>query len=117
MKMTYLIEPDTVETFEVEGGKTDVILRRNITKVRKAAETDNSDELATYDAWECDERQFRLDESITATKFREDFDTWWEYATPAPDTLDALLEAKANESDLTAIWTSLRVAYQEGVNS
>ena len=116
MKETYCSIPKAVLTFPV-GGKTDVILRKNIEKVTKQG---NSEE-ETYDVYECNEVQFRYDGSLTVKEVENDFDFWWNYPTKASMTLDervsALENSKADKSDVEQIYDAIAAAYQEGVQS
>ena len=69
MKETYCSIPEAVLTFPV-GEKTDVILRKNIEKVTKQG---NSEE-ESYDAYECDEVQFRYNGTLTIEDIENNFD-------------------------------------------
>ncbi len=116
MKETYCSIPKAVLTFPV-GGKTDIILRKNIEKVTKQG---NSEE-ETYDAYECDEVQFRYNGALTVEEVENDFDSWWNYPAKASMTLDervsALENSKADKSDVEQIYDAIAAAYQEGVQS
>jgi len=116
MKETYCSIPKAVLTFPV-GGKTDVILRKNIEKVTKQG---NSEE-ETYDAYECDEVQFRYDGALTIEEIESDFDSWWSYPTKASLSLEeriaALEDSKADKSAVEEIYDTIAAAYQEGVQS
>ena len=116
MKETYCSIPKAVLTFPV-GEKTDVILRKNIEKVIKQG---NSVE-ETYDAYECDEVQFRYNGTLTVEEVENDFDSWWNYPAKASMTLDervsALENSKAAKSDVEQIYDAIAAAYQEGVQS
>ena len=115
MKETYCSIPKAVLTFPV-GEKTDVILRKNIEKVTKQGNLEE-----TYDAYECDEVQFRYDGTLTVEEIENDFDSWWNYPAKASMTLDervsALENSKADKSDVEQIYDAIAAAYQEGVQS
>lgn len=70
MKESYVSEPLTVETYTYGGG-TDIIMRKNI------AITQDED---GNDRWECDERQIRVDGSVSIEDVNADFDSWWDSA-------------------------------------
>ena len=116
MKETYCSIPEAVLTFPV-GAKTDIIMRKNIEKVTKQG---NSDE-ESYDAYECDEVQFRYDGKLTQEEIEKDFDYWWEYPAKSAMTLDervaALENSKADKSDVEEVYDAIMAAYQEGVQS
>ena len=116
MKETYCSIPKAVLTFPV-GGKTDVILRKNIEKVTKQG---NSGE-ESYDAYECDEVQFRYNGMLTIEDIENNFDYWWNYPAKISMTLDqriaALENTKADKKDIEEVYDAIAAAYQEGVQS
>lgn len=116
MKETYCSIPKAVLTFPV-GEKTDVILRKNIEKVTKQGNSEKE----SYDAYECDEVQFRYDGTLTIEDIESNFDYWWDYPTKILMTLDqrvaALENSKADKKDIEEVYSAIAAAYQEGVQS
>jgi len=91
-KQEYLKKPAAVEVYRL-GDKTDVIIRQNITKVKKT----NEDAGKSYTVYECDEVQYRYSGIVTKDTIEADMETWlaWEpedTTTPsAEDDMDAML--------------------------
>lgn len=76
----YKSQPLAIEIHQLSGGKTDVILRKNIEAVEKVGDTEGN----TYTAYECDEVQARLEETVTTETVEQNFDDYWELATNPP---------------------------------
>lgn len=116
MKETYCSIPKAILIFPV-GEKTDIILRKNIEKVTKQNDVG---EMA-YDAYECDEVQFRYDGALTIEDIESNFDYWWNYPAKASMTIDervaALENSKADKKDIEEVYDAIAAAYQEGVQS
>ena len=110
MKETYCSIPKAILIFPV-GGKTDIILRKNIEKVTKQ----NDAEEMAYDAYECDEVQFRYDGVLTIEDIESNFDYWWNYPAKVSMTLDervaALENSKADKTDIEEVYNAIAAAY------
>lgn len=95
----YASKPKAVECYPL-GGRTDVILRRNIVQLPEA----DGEDAPT--GWQCEERQFRYTGKLDEEAVQADFDRWWAYdpAADAPPTLAdrvaALEEAQLAMMDL-----------------
>ena len=76
----YVKQPAEVEVFDL-GGQTDIILRRDIQQDEQPLEDGG-----TQTIWTCEERQHRVPGSYTAEDVQPDFDAWWDYTPPVPDT-------------------------------
>ena len=74
---SYLLQPQTVETYEVTGG-TDIILRKNIEKIEKTEMHEEKEIKCTM--WECDEVQYQYKGKITEKEVKEKFEYWFEIA-------------------------------------
>lgn len=107
----YVKQPAEVEVFDL-GGQTDIILRRDIQQTQQPLEDGG-----TQTIWTCEERQHRVPGSYTAEDVQADFDAWWNYVPPTPDTPDpttperlAALEAK-NEMLTSCILELSQIVY------
>ena len=67
MRENYVKQPPEVEVWP-HGGGTDIIMRKNISITQ---DEDGNDR------WECDERQIRVDGSVSIDDVNADFDSWW----------------------------------------
>ena len=76
----YVKQPLAVEVFDL-GDKTDIILRRDIQQTQQRLEDGG-----TQTIWTCEERQHRVPGSYTAEDVQANFDAWWDYTPPVPDT-------------------------------
>ena len=76
----YVKQPAEVEVFDL-GGQTDIILRRDIQQTQQPLEDGG-----TQTIWTCEERQHRVPGSYTAEDVQANFDSWWDYTPPSPDT-------------------------------
>lgn len=99
MSEIYASEPKAVECYPL-GGKTDIILRRDIAQLPEADGEDSPT------GWRCEERQFRYSGKLSAEAVQADFERWWAYdpAADIPPTLAdrvaALEEAQLAMMDL-----------------
>ncbi len=75
MKESYVCKPPEVEVWP-HGFGTDLILRKNF---REEEDTGGTLEEEAGKHWECEEKQFRYDGTLTRDEVLEDFDSWWEY--------------------------------------
>lgn len=107
----YVKQPAEVEVFDL-GGQTDMILRRDIQQTQQPLEDGG-----TQTIWTCEERQMRVPGSYTAEDVQADFDAWWDYTPPVPDTSGptpaerlAALEAK-NEMLTSCILELSQIVY------
>ena len=76
----YVKQPAEVEVFDL-GGQTDIILRRDIQQTQQPLEDGG-----TQTIWTCEERQHRVPGSYTAEDVQANFDAWWKYTPPTPET-------------------------------
>lgn len=106
MKESYALQPAEVEVF-CHGGGTDVIMRKNISKVERQNEDMNGIEGAVSIVWECDEWQFREPGILTVDQVRNNWEHYWGYSPAAHS---------ASENEYVT-YGDLRKAITEGVNS
>lgn len=66
----YIIKPNDVDVYH-HGGKTDIILRKNISQ----RITDDGT------VWGCDEQQIRIPGEYSEQAICADFEQWWELAS------------------------------------
>lgn len=70
---SYLWKPQELEVHAVKNG-TDIILRRDITQ------TTRKEENVEETVWECEERQFRYNGTLTDEKVSKNFNYYWSLA-------------------------------------